>query len=65
MASTPMQVADLLDAKALLLDEEGRALFESRPIPGTKAELDAHLKLEAAARLRDRAAELRRRSARC
>lgn len=54
-----------LEARATILEAEGRALIESRPLPGTKAELDAHLKIEAAARLRDRAAELRGRSATC
>ena len=56
----PIEKPHELEARASILEAEGRALIESRPMPGTKAELDAHLKIEAAARLRDRAAELRR-----
>jgi hypothetical protein len=55
-ADDPVQ----LEARANVLEEEARMLIRSKPIPGTKAELDAHLKMEAAGRLRDRAAELRR-----
>lgn len=53
-----------LEARANMLEEEARVIIQSRPIPGTKAELDAHLKMEAAGRLRDRAADLRRARAR-
>lgn len=49
-----------LEARANVLEEEARVLIRMQPIPGTKRELDAQLKMDAAGRLRDRAAELRR-----